>query len=321
MQTRVADEDAIYLASGGYDHTLRFWIPHEGKCSKAIQHPNSQVNDIKISPNKADLAVASFQHIRIYNIPTVQNHNPETNLEGCGKNVLSIGFKENSKELYSGGEDQITRIWDLKASKDQSQLMRKSDSPVNSVKMNLSQTKLYIGLQSGQIEIWDFRHDNVAKLQLPQHNSSVQCLSLNPMHDLLAAIDNTGHCYIFSPNHQLTPYCMWKAHSSYGLKCLFSPNGVYLVTTSADHTAKIWKTCDFYDKELVSAQPPTPFKVLTCDNQRWVWDVAFSADSQFLFTGSSDSVVRLWHVESAEMRREYTGHQKAVTAIAFSDSA
>lgn len=323
------DEDIIYLASAGYDHTIRFWSPHEGKCSRVIQHPTSQVNDLKITPDKTFLAAASFQHVRMYNILTISNNNPEINLEGFNNNVLSIGFQEDSKWLYSGGEDCVTRVWDLRTRKNQSQRMYESESAVNSVKLHSNQVELFIGQQFGHINIWDIRYNNATPMvrltqQHPSIYTSVQCLSLNPIEDYLAAIDNVGHVHIFTPAQTLKPFRSWEAHSKYGIKCLFSPNGEYLVTTSADHTAKVWRTCDItnYNPEDLQQQQDTmlaPYKVLTSENQKWVWDVAFSADSQFLVTASSESVVRLWHVESAETRREYTGHQKAVTALAFSD--
>ncbi|OTF73415.1 hypothetical protein BLA29_012366, partial [Euroglyphus maynei] len=63
----------------------------------------------------------------------------------------------------------------------------------------------------------------------------------------------------------------------------------------------------------------TPFQMLKRSNQKWVWDLAFSADSQYVFTASSDHYVRLWSVYSGQMTREYSGHQKAVTALAFAD--
>ena len=340
------EEDIIYLASAGYDHTIRFWSPHEGKCTRVIQHPQSQVNDLKITPDKQFLAAASFQHVRMYNILTVHNNNPEINLEGFNNNVLSIGFQEDSQRLFSGGEDCVTRVWDLKARKNQSQRMLESESCVNSVKLHSNQNELFIGQQHGHITIWDMRFSNATLMvrltqQHPSNFTGVQCLSLNPMEDMLAAIDNVGHVHIFSPAQTLSLSCSWKAHTRYGIKCLFSPNGKYLVTTSADYTAKVWKTCDVmkhccrHNEGGRATEPTTttedskstspsnqqlvPFKVLTTENQRWVWDVAFSADSQFLLTGSSESVVRLWHIETAETRREYTGHQKAVTALAFSD--
>lgn len=399
------EEDIVYLASAGYDHTIRFWSPHEGKCTRVIQHSSSQVNDLKITPDKKFLAAASFQHVRMYNILNHHEHNPEINLEGFNNNVLSIGFQEDSKWLFSGGEDCVTRVWDLRHRRNQSQRMHESDSAVNSVKLHQNQVELFIGQQYGHINIWDIRYSNATPMvrlnqQHPSNFTGVQCLSLNPMDDMLAAIDNVGNVHIYSPAQTLKLFRSWKAHSRYGIKCAFSPNGKYLVTTSADHTAKVWKTCDIseynpddenqstsqeYDglattltatlninpttigdkssadntntvfttldsnqpsdcttttapqpispnipNNTTSATPtntsPTnhdqqlrPYKVLSTELQRWVWDVAFSADSQFLITASSDSIVRLWHLETAEIRREYTGHQKAVTALAFSD--
>ena len=60
---------------------------------------------------------------------------------------------------------------------------------------------------------------------------------------------------------------------------------------------------------------------LIFSGQRWVWDVAFSADSQYMFTASSDGVAKLWSIPDAEVKRTYkeNGHTKAVTCLAFRD--
>lgn len=34
--------------------------------------------------------------------------------EGIPKNVTAIGFYENGQFMYSGGEDNTARIWDLR---------------------------------------------------------------------------------------------------------------------------------------------------------------------------------------------------------------
>lgn len=54
---------------------------------------------------------------------------------------------------------------------------------------------------------------------------------------------------------------------------------------------------------------------------RWVWDCVFSADSGYLVTASSDMSARLWEVASGTAVRTYTGHAKAVTAVALNDAA
>ena len=61
------------------------------------------------------------------------------------------------------------------------------------------------------------------------------------------------------------------------------------------------------------------FQELIVKNQRWVWDVAFSADSQYVLTASSDGIARLWHLPSNEVRKEFQGHTKALTSLAFRD--
>lgn len=80
-----------------------------------------------------------------------------------------------------------------------------------------------------------------------------------------------------------------------------------MVTTSGDSTARIYKTSDF-----------SLYRELKVEN-RWIWDAVFTNDSKYLFTGSSDCVARLWKIESKSVEREYIGHQKAITAIAFRD--
>ena len=81
-----------------------------------------------------------------------------------------------------------------------------------------------------------------------------------------------------------------------------------MVTSSADAKIKVWRTQDF---SLVME--------LGCEAQRWVWDLDFTADSQYLLSASSDSVARLWSLKTGEMKREYTAHQKALTSLAFRD--
>ena len=34
--------------------------------------------------------------------------------EGMSKNVTSVGFYQNGNFMYSGGEDSMARIWDLR---------------------------------------------------------------------------------------------------------------------------------------------------------------------------------------------------------------
>lgn len=305
--------DQVILATAGYDHTIRFWQAHNGICKRTVQHGDSQVNALEITPDKQLIAAAGYQHIRMYDLTTI-NPNPVINYEGVGKNVTAVGFQEDGKWMFTGGEDCSARIWDIRSRNLQCQRIFQATTPVNCVSLHPNQSELYIGDQSGIIHIWDLKTNKNEQL-IPEADTSIQHITINADGTYMAAVNNKGNCYIWSMTTsngdeptQLRPKMKLPAHKRYSLKCKFSPDSTLLVTTSADTTAKIWKTADF---SLVTE--------LHDANQRWVWDVAFSADSRYIVTASSDNLSRLWCVETGEIKREYSGHQKAVTCLALRD--
>lgn len=55
------------------------------------------------------------------------------------------------------------------------------------------------------------------------------------------------------------------------------------------------------------------------NHQRWVWDCAFSADSAYLVTVSSDHYARLWELSSGNVIRQYSGHHRGAICVALND--
>lgn len=118
--------------------------------------------------------------------------------------------------------------------------------------------------------------------------ASVQDVAISPDGMYMAAVNNKGNCYIWtlstnSDTHlsNLQPKQKIEAHKRYAVRCKFSPDSSLLVTCAGDSTAKLWKVPDF-----------TLYREFCIDNNAWVWDAAFSADSKRLFTASSDSKAR-----------------------------
>ncbi|XP_076458828.1 target of rapamycin complex subunit lst8-like [Babylonia areolata] len=305
--------DPVILCTAGYDHTIRFWQAHSGICHRTVQHNDSQVNALEITPDKGMIAVAGYQHIRMFDLNSM-NPNPLMNYDGVSKNVTAVGFPSDMKFMFTGGEDSTARLWDLRARNLQCQRIFQVSAPVNCVCLHPNQGELIVGDQSGSIHIWDLKTDNNEHL-IPEPDASIQSISIDPMGTMMAAVNNKGNCYIWTMTGgqldtptQLHPKKKFIAHNKYALKCLFSPDSTLLATTSADMTCCLWRTADL-----------TLMTKLKTDNQRWVWDCAFSGDSQYIITASSDNTARLWSVDGGDVKREYSGHQKAVTCLAFRD--
>ncbi|XP_025105800.1 target of rapamycin complex subunit lst8-like isoform X2 [Pomacea canaliculata] len=305
--------DPVILATAGYDHTIRFWQAHSGMCHRTVQHPDSQVNALEITPDKQLIAAAGFQHIRMYDLNSA-NPNPVINYNGITKNITAVGFHEDGRWMFTGGEDNTARIWDLRSRNLQCQRIFQVNAPVNCVCLHPNQGELIVGDQGGSIHIWDLKTDNNENL-IPEPGAAIQSISIDPMGTMMAAVSNKGMCYIWtltggrrSEPTKIHPKKKFQAHNTYALKCLFSPDSTLLATTSADQTCCIWRTADL-----------TLLTKLREPNQRWVWDCAFSGDSQYIITASSDNTARLWSVDGGDVKREYSGHQKAVVCLAFRD--
>lgn len=112
-----------------------------------------------ITPDKNLLAVASYQHIRMYDL-NGNNPNSVLNYESVPKNITSLGFQENGKWMYTGGEDCKARIWDLRATNLPASKYYNTLAPVTCVRLHPNQGELFIGDQSGTIHRWDMKTDN-----------------------------------------------------------------------------------------------------------------------------------------------------------------
>jgi len=346
--------DEVILATAGYDHTIKFWQAHTGKCIRTLQHADSQVNALEISPDGQLLAAAGYQHIRMFDVHGSNSSGPVVNYEGVDKNVMSVGFHEGSQWMFTGGEDGTARTWDLRMRNLQCQCVFQANAPVNSVVLHPNQHELIVGDQNGVVHIWDMRA-KASESYTPEPGASIQCVAIDPAAKFIACTTIKGTVYVSSargavdkenealngggggekggvgggdssnksrgpsgnaapPPARLAPIKKIDAHKRYALKCKFSPDSSILVTSSADRTCRVWRTTDFGHVSEMAAE-----------NQRWVWDMAFSADSQYLFTASSDNLARLWSLPnesnnfSHEVKRVYeeNGHQKAVTCLAF----
>ncbi|XP_053214192.1 target of rapamycin complex subunit lst8-like [Panonychus citri] len=335
--------DQVILATGSYDQTIRFWSPHNGQCLRVVQHTDSQVNDMEITPDREFLAAAGFQHIRLYDIRDNSNPNPVITCDSISKGVTAIGFQEDTKWMYSGGEDGFCRIWDFRARNFHAQRTHQVGSPINTCKLHPNQTEICFGDQNGNIYVWDLRGSLKQTISVDD-DVSIQHINIDPEGTCLAAVDNKGNCYMFSFTlnyvrlqcSPLQPRLKFNAHKRYGLRCSFSPDSTLLATTSADQTCKVWRTADLLPLSTHGSEDGgysrssnsiwhtfdnmSPVVELQTANQRWVWDLAFSADSQYIITASSDNNARLWSINTGEVKKEYVGHQGPITALAFSDA-
>ncbi len=78
------------------------------------------------------------------------------------------------------------------------------------------------------------------------------------------------------------------------------------------HTTTSFQDTATYSWELKSA---------LSRHQRWVWDCAYTVDSKYLVSVSSDQTAKLWDVSAGEVLKNYSSQNNnlALTCIALND--
>jgi target of rapamycin complex subunit LST8 len=102
----------LILATGGYDHTIKFWDANSGLCRRSIALPELPVNRLTITPDRKYLGVAAYNVVKVYDI---FSHENEVSYEGHTGNITSLGFQKDNKWFFTSSEDGTLKIFDFKA--------------------------------------------------------------------------------------------------------------------------------------------------------------------------------------------------------------
>mmetsp|Transcript_29857 Transcript_29857/g.77064 ORF Transcript_29857/g.77064 Transcript_29857/m.77064 type:complete len:325 (-) Transcript_29857:277-1251(-) len=319
---------SVVLATGGYDNRIRLWEAPSGVCYQSYQFQDSHINKLAVTSDKKMLAAAGCPNIKLFEVNSTAPAG-FASYEGHKSNVVTVGFWRDEKRMYSAGEDGSAKVWDLRATKNQTSF--NINEPITSATLHPNQVHIFIGDQSGRITVWDVRSSKPLK-ELHPDDKAVGSLSISSDGSFFAAASQSGYVSIWRMNTPedygspiFHPLVKFRAHDRYILNCAFSPDCTMLATTSADHTTKIWlradKETDESGQEGEGGEETFNYWRSLIGHQRWVWDCAFSTDSEYIVTASSDHTARLWDLKKGETVRQYTGHSKAVTSVTLNDAA
>lgn len=279
-------------------------------------------------------------------------------LEGHRGNVMALGFHPEGKWLWSAGEDATLRIWELEEGPEQFECIREIALrvPLNCAVLEGDQL-FFLGDAKGRILVWDAKKF-VPLLEMATNGPStvaLRSITTSPDGRLVATIDQSARLAVWSVDRSSSTSSLpaslnlklldsLEAHEkAFATKCLFSPDGRFILTTSSDGLAKLWGLASPWHRSVESLPLTSPMdqgasihpggypslitrtnaKLELCQvfsgHSKWVWDCAFSADSAYIVTASSDNTARLWDATTAETIAIYSGHSKALISLALND--
>ncbi len=178
--------------------------------------------------------------------------------------------------------------------------------------LSLNKKWLAAGESSGGKEflVWNLESNTTDPAwRVSDFEGRADAVAFSPSSDRLVGGTNNGGAYVWDLSDG-APRLTGKTfdHSETISTIEFSPDGTLLLTGS-------------YDRNIVVRAWPlddTPASILK-QHGDWVSDLVFSSDGEKLFSSSWDHGLLQWHKKnSGYAHEERTGHQQAVTSIAFS---
>lgn len=161
-----------------------FWEALSGICSRTIQHPDSQVNRLCITPDKRFLAAAGHNNVKLFDIKST-NPNPVITFEGHTNNITGVAFHCEGKWMVTSSEDGTVKVWDTRTGSLQRNYAHRA--AVNDVVIHPNQGELISGDHAGMVRVWDLGESVCTHQLIPEDDTAVLSVSVASDGSLLCA--------------------------------------------------------------------------------------------------------------------------------------
>ena len=128
----------------------------------------------------------------------------------------------------------------------------------------------------------------------------------NEIVERLVTASDDKTMYLWEPSKTTKPLARLHGHQKEVIHATFSPDGLFIASSSFDNHVKLWNARD--GKYIATLRGHVGSVYRTC----------FSPDSRFLVSGSEDTTVKVWDVKTRQLKEDLIGHKDQVQAVDWS---
>jgi len=256
----------------------------------------SEIHSLDLAPDGSKVAVGAEDGlVHIWIVPaeirtavtrefsvSAEEPWPSGELAGAGGAVLAVGFADNGERLLAVTREGKVRAWNV-TDYAVTQEFSLGAEPLEVVALAGNRQVLAFLDESEAVHVWDVQAQQEI-YSVPPGANPRQVVALNSDGSLVAAGDGTGAQ-------------IWSVQSGELVQALaaYCADGVSATVEACKEAGQEW-----------------------LGHEEQVTSLAFSPDSQILTTGSADTTVVFWNLETGEAQWSSVGHWADVTALTFS---
>jgi WD40 repeat protein/serine/threonine protein kinase len=273
-----------WVASGGWDGTIRLWESSTGIEFLPRTGHESWVNGLAFSPDGLLATGSRDTKIKLWNLATGQEIRTLASHRG---EITSLEFRRDGQLLASGSTDATMKLWDMNSSK--LRTLAGHNSEVRCVAFNGDGGTIISGSADLTAKIWE-TDTSTEVLTLSGHTGHVNSVAWAPDYRTFATGSADGTVKIWEQATGLEIKHL-AGHQSW-IECVaYSKDGSMLATSSNDQTVRLW-------------DPHTgdPIRTLT-GHEALVHSVSFSPVAPMIASAAYDGTVRLWNLSDGSCRK------------------
>ncbi|MEE8392640.1 MAG: ABC transporter permease subunit [Anaerolineae bacterium] len=248
----------------------------------------SELYDMVLSPNNS--LVAAGAHDGTVRVWDTRNGWAAYTLSGHSGPVVGVAFTPDNSTLISAGHDGTVRLWNVSAvlnagasSKQEGQVLDAGGEPLNDMALATDGSILATVGADGVVRVFD-----VALGQM------LQSIGLNENAKLAVALSSDGALVAADDGVNIQ---LWDTHTGDPIRTLAG-------YCEEDETKATREECEEADEEWLG-------------HKKEVTALAFSPDGTLLASGSADTTIIFWEVETGAVKWPSAGHWSEVSRMVF----
>jgi guanine nucleotide-binding protein subunit beta-2-like 1 protein len=280
------------LVSGSRDKTVIVWnlvrtSEEYGHALRRLHGHSHFVEDVKLSQDGHYALSGSWDgSMRLWDLTSSQSIR---RFVGHTKDILAVAFSADNRHIMSCGRDRTLRLWNTVAECKYTFEDQGHSDWVSDVAFSPSLSEL-VAVSCGWdrlVKVWSL-DDFKLKFNLVYHKGVVNTVCVSPEGSLCASAGKDGSIAIWNLKEGKFMYALEAGCEVYQL--VFNPAKYWIGAATANGV----KVFDLEKKECIADLTKDDPSFVTTIKNPVCLSVAWSSDSNTIFAGYSDNVIRVW---------------------------